>query len=128
MFGELVARARAVQGQFVRGDLKAASVAAALRTDRGHVYTGVNIDLACGIGFCAEHSAVARMIEARETRVEAIVAVWDDGHVFPPCGRCRELLLQIDAANVDTLVMVTASDVRKLGDLVPFRWQDHRGW
>src|SRR5262245_18553960 len=34
-------------------------VGAALATDRGNVYTGINITLICGIGFCAEHSAVA---------------------------------------------------------------------
>ncbi|PNY80976.1 cytidine deaminase family protein [Deinococcus koreensis] len=128
VFEGLVARARAVQGQFVRGDLKAASVAAALQTVGGQVYTGVNIDLACGIGLCAEHSAVSRMLEARETQIDAIVAVWDDGHIFPPCGRCRELLLQVDAANVGTRVMLTPTEVRTLGELMPFRWQEHRGW
>lgn len=128
VFEGLVARARAVQGQFVRGDLKAASVAAALQTVSGQVYTGVNIDLACGIGFCAEHSAVSRMLEARETQIDAIVAVWDNGHIYPPCGRCRELLLQVDAANVTTRVMLTPTEVRTLGELMPFRWQDHRGW
>ena len=37
-------------------------VGAALVTDQGNVYTGINISLICGIGFCAEHSAVAEMI------------------------------------------------------------------
>ena len=39
----------------------------ALETASGNVYTGINLDLACGIGFCAEHSAVAEMLKARET-------------------------------------------------------------
>ena len=127
-FGELILRARAVQGQFGEGDLRAASVAAALRTMGGNIYTGVNVDVSCGIGFCAEHSAVARMLEARETRVEAIVAVWDGGHIFPPCGRCRELLLQINAGNLATRVLLAPLEVRTLGELMPFRWQDYRGW
>ena len=127
-FVELLARAQAVQGQFVEGDLKAASVACALRTSSGHIYTGVNMDLTCGIGFCAEHSAVARMLEARETRIEAIVAVWDNGHIFPPCGRCREMLLQVNAANLGTRVLLAPLEVRTLAELMPFRWQDYRGW
>ncbi len=139
-FAELVARAWAVQGQFVQGDLKAASVACALRTSSGSIYTGVNMDLGCGIGFCAEHSAVARMLEARETRIEEIVAVWDKGHIFPPCGRCREMLLQVHEANLETRVMLSPladrpgrcrfvqDEVRTLAELMPFRWQDYRGW
>ena len=127
-FVELLARAQSVQGQFVEGDLKAASVACALRTSSGHIYTGVNMDLTCGIGFCAEHSAVARMLEARETRIEAIVAVWDNGHIFPPCGRCREMLLQVNAANLGTRVLLAPLEVRTLAELMPFRWQDYRGW
>ena len=127
-FAELLARASAVQGQFVEGDLKAASVACALRTSSGNIYTGVNMDLSCGIGFCAEHSAVARMLEARETHITEIVAVWDDGHIFPPCGRCRELLLQVNEANLETRVMLSPLEVRTLAELMPFRWQDYRGW
>ena len=127
-FVELLARAQSVQGQFVEGDLKAASVACALHTSSGHIYTGVNMDLTCGIGFCAEHSAVARMLEARETRIEAIVAVWDNGHIFPPCGRCREMLLQVNAANLGTRVLLAPLEVRTLAELMPFRWQDYRGW
>ena len=124
----LLKTAQSVQGQFVEGDLKAASVACALRTSSGHIYTGVNMDLTCGIGFCAEHSAVARMLEARETRIEAIVAVWDNGHIFPPCGRCREMLLQVNAANLGTRVLLAPLEVRTLAELMPFRWQDYRGW
>ena len=37
-------------------------VAAVLEGANGKYYAGVNIDLACGIGFCAERSAAAAMI------------------------------------------------------------------
>ena len=139
-FTELVARASAVQGIFTQGDLRAASVACALRTSSGNIYTGVNVDVTCGIGFCAEHSAVARMLEARETHIAAIVAVWDNGHIFPPCGRCREMLIQVNEANLETRVMLSPladrpgrcrfvqDEVRTLAELMPFRWQDYRGW
>ncbi len=35
---------------------------AALLANDGKVFTGANIDLWCGIGFCAEHSAIADMV------------------------------------------------------------------
>jgi len=99
-------------------------VGAALVTDRGNVYTGININLYCGIGFCAEHSAVAEMVRSGETRISKIVATTADGKIIPPCGRCRELLYQIDESNVDTAVIVAEGLRRPLGELLPNNWQD----
>lgn len=48
----------------------AGSVAAAILSDKGNVYTGVCIDVPAGMGFCAEHSAVAAMITAGESKFE----------------------------------------------------------
>ena len=39
-----------------------------LRTAAGKVCTGISLKLDCGIGFCAEHSAIAAMLKYRETR------------------------------------------------------------
>ena len=63
-------------------------VAAALLTDQGNVYTGLNIDVPCSMGFCAEHAAIASMITAGESRIEKIVAVRYEKGIIPPCGRC----------------------------------------
>ena len=50
----LIEAARAVCGEFrLAEDFTAGSVGAALLTAGGHIYTGVCIDLACGLGFCA---------------------------------------------------------------------------
>jgi cytidine deaminase len=83
--------------------------------------------LRCGIGFCAEHSAVADMLKRHEARIRAVVAVNDDGAVLPPCGRCRELLYQIDPANLDADVVLGASEIVKLRELLPHPWQP-RHW
>ena len=105
-FEELTARARKV----VRpADLNASTsvgyVGAALLTDRGHVYTGVNLDLYCSVGFCAEHSAAAAMVTAGEFRVVKMVAVNAEGNILPPCGRCRELISQLIAPEATQAVM-----------------------
>ena len=71
-----------------RPDMSAATVAAAIRTRAGNVYTGVCIDVSCGMGFCAEHAAVAEMVKGRETEIAMILSVCDDG-ILAPCGRCR---------------------------------------
>jgi len=63
-------------------------VAAALLSEKGNVYVGVCIDVCSGMGFCAEHAAIAAMITAGENKIEKIVAVGENG-IYSPCGRCR---------------------------------------
>ncbi len=101
--------------------LTAGSVASALVTDAGNVYTGICLDLACGVGFCAEHAAVAAMLQHRETVITKIVAVSAD-RVLPPCGRCRELLLQVNRRNLECEVLLAPGHSRKLRDLLPDPW------
>jgi cytidine deaminase len=60
-FEKLIGAARAVQGTFTlaRSEFSAASVGAALRAVTGGIHTGVCVDLACGVGFSAEHAAIS---------------------------------------------------------------------
>lgn len=119
---DLISSARQILGEFDLGnELSAGSVAAALRTEAGNVYTGISLQLACGIGFCAEHSAIAEMLKQRETRIAEIVAVSEQG-IRPPCGRCRELMLQVSPANANTLVAVAEGQYVPLRELLPHHW------
>lgn len=119
---QLVNRAMAVQGEFdLRDEFSAGAVGAALRTKAGNIYTGVCIEMACGIGFCAEHAAIAEMLKHRETEIEAVVAVSARG-IIPPCGRCREMIMQIDRANRFTKIAVSKEKVMRLQDLLPHWW------
>lgn len=108
----------------VSEDIEAGGVAAALVTDQGNVYQGVCIDTACSMGFCAEHAAIAAMLTAGENRVEMIVAVNWNRDILPPCGRCREFLMQL--GNPDALVLVAKDTAVKVKDLLPFSWQEAR--
>lgn len=119
----LVTRAKALVGEFslTKPSLTAGAVGAALETAGGHVYTGINLDLACGIGFCAEHSAVAEMLKSRETVVARIVAV-NAERIVAPCGRCRELLVQVDPRNLDCEVLLPNDASASLRELLPNAW------
>ncbi len=121
---ELIEEAHNIVGEYKlnNADFSAGSVGAALLTTKGNVYTGINIEVACGIGFCAEHSAIAEMLKHRETQIEMIVAV-DSESIIPPCGRCRELLFQIDNKNVNTKVYLSEEKYMTLGELLPYRWE-----
>jgi cytidine deaminase len=119
----LIAEARRVLGKFalVKPSISAGGVAAALESESGRIFTGICLDLACGIGFCAEHSAVAEMLKARETAIKRIVAIDDDG-VLAPCGRCRELIVQLDRRNLDCEVILPGGTSARMGDLLPRAW------
>jgi cytidine deaminase len=121
---DLIETARKVVGEYTlsNADFSAGSVGAALLTTKGNVYTGINIDVSCGIGFCAEHSAIAEMLKNRETQIEMIVAVNDES-IIPPCGRCRELLFQVDKKNIHTKVYLSEEKYMTLDELLPHRWE-----
>ena len=119
---DLIQAARQLVGEFrTSPDCVAAVVAAAARSRSGRIYTGVCVDTACSLGFCAEHAAIAEMLKARESEIDTIVAVCGSA-IVPPCGRCRELIRQINAANTTTRVIVASGRVATLSELLPFEW------
>jgi cytidine deaminase len=120
---ELVEKAKSVlKPRKIRHGFTVGDVGCALVTDKGNVYLGVSIDTACGIGFCAEHSAIAAMVTHGEHVIKKIVAVVEGGTPIPPCGRCREFMHQIDGKNSETEVIIGKNKSVKLKELLPFSW------
>jgi cytidine deaminase len=119
----LVSLAEPLLGEMLlgRSDMSAATVAAAVLSESGHVYTGVCLHVSCGIGFCAEHAAIAEMVKGRETRIDMIVAVCSDG-IVSPCGRCRELMVQVDPRNFGAQVALPNGRIAELRQLLPDHW------
>jgi cytidine deaminase len=101
---------------------EAGSVGSALVTARGDVYVGVCIDTSSGMGFCAEHAAIAAMVTQGESRIVTIVAVDSTGRILPPCGRCREFIFQMDPANAQTRVLLAGGRVVSIATLLPEHW------
>jgi cytidine deaminase len=120
---ELVERAKSVlkPRKIIHG-LSVGDVGCALVTDKGNVYLGVSIDTCCGMGFCAEHSAIAAMVTHGEHMIKKIVAVVENGKPIPPCERCREFMHQICEENFDAEVIVGKNKSVKLKDLLPLPW------
>ena len=122
---KLIEAAKAVLGRFsLRKDYDAGQVAAAIRTAKGNVYTGICLDLGCGLGFCAEVAAIADMLKNRETRIEAMVALDQRGSPIAPCGRCRETMLQVDEQNLKCRVILSGGREVLLQQLLPDHWLD----
>jgi cytidine deaminase len=123
-FDELIGRAKAVMNPRKLSECaEAGGVGAALLSESGAVYTGVCIETACQMGFCAEHAAAAAMITAGENRILKMVAVGSAGEILPPCGRCREFISDLHSQNLDCEVLVAPGLVLPLRDLLPHDWR-----
>ena len=85
---------------------------------------GVNIDTISGIGYCAEHNAIGNMVTEGEFIIKTIVATWKDekGNVYilHPCGRCRELMRQMNEKNMEADVILGKDRAVKLKELLPY--------
>lgn len=104
-------------------DVRIGDVGCTLITEKNNIYRGISIHACCGVGFCAEHSAIASMVLNKEYKIKKIVAVSGDGTILPPCGRCRELMYQISEENYKAEVILEENKVVKLKELLPEPWQ-----
>ena len=123
-YEELIARASEVAVLFQSSDhCDAGLVGAAVLTESGAVYTGCSVDLRCGIGFCAEHSAVAEMLKHHEARIRAVVASTTTAPCCRRAGAAASSSTRSIPANLDTDVIVARDETMKLRDLLPHPWQ-----
>lgn len=69
------------------------AVGAALRTARGEIVTGCNIENATyGLTVCAERVALFKALSEGRDQFVRIAVVADTDAPTPPCGPCRQLL------------------------------------
>ena len=96
-------------------------VGAALLTSEGEVFTGCNIEISTyALTICAERTAIFKAISEGRTKFKAIAVVSDDPGYTPPCGACRQVLMDL-AGNID-FIMVNgrgAIKVLKMNSLLP---------
>jgi cytidine deaminase len=107
-------------------------VGAALRTRKGRIITGVNIDAYLGrMAVCAEAVAIGRAItEAGDQGIETIVAVRHPKPgekdqsiaVVSPCGSCREIIHDYDAKARVIVPNGESETVASIADLLPNKY------
>jgi homotetrameric cytidine deaminase len=105
-------------------------VGAALLCADGRVVTGGNVENASlGLSICAERSAVVRAVAEGRRSFKAIAVCADGEHPTPPCGACRQVLLEF-APDCDVIIAgedgpageIIRTTVR---DLVPHAFADY---
>ena len=102
-------------------------VGAALRTDSGRIYTGVNIENAAyPTGICAERVAVFKAVSDGEYNFDVIAVVTDNGGA--PCGSCRQVMSEFGMHTVVLIADGSGKIVKEtsVSDLLPgaFRPED----
>ena len=102
-------------------------VGAALLTENGNIYKGANIENAAyGATMCAERVAVYSAIMNKENNFTAIAIAGDSSDFVPPCGSCRQVLLELCGPDLDVIFVKEDKEIKsyKLSELIPFSFGD----
>ena len=96
-------------------------VGAALRDDKGRIFTGCNVENATyGLTVCAERIAVFKAISEGSRRFTRVAVVADTETLTPPCGACRQILWEF-CGDVELVLanLRGKTETLRLGDLFP---------
>ncbi|MGG7643867.1 cytidine deaminase [Rhodovulum sp. YNF3179] len=97
-------------------------VGAAIRTRRGMVYAGCNVEnVSYPEGTCAEAGAIAAMVAAGETEIAEVLVIADSPVPVTPCGGCRQRLSEFASPEVPVILADLSGEAGRmtLGDLLP---------
>jgi len=95
-------------------------VGAAIRTKRGKVTAGANVENASyGLTLCAERNAVFQAVLAGDRGFETLAVVTEDAP--RPCGACLQVLAEFCGQELRVVLASTtgAREIMTLGDLLP---------
>ncbi|MCB0743059.1 MAG: cytidine deaminase [Ignavibacteriae bacterium] len=98
-------------------------VGAALITEQGDIYTGVNVENSSyGLTNCAERTAVFKAVSEGESKFKSIVITSDAEDFITPCGACRQVLMEICGKDLEVVMTNRDNEIRilKLEELLPF--------
>lgn len=96
-------------------------VGAAVLTSSGAIFQGCNIENSSyGATVCAERVALFQAYVHGERTIEAIAIVTDTSPPSPPCGICRQVILEL-AEDIDVILANLTGERRefKLSQLLP---------
>jgi cytidine deaminase len=91
------------------------AVGAAIRDARGRIHTGVNVENASlGLSICAERNAVFHAVAEGAGDFASIAIVAEGQDPTPPCGACRQVLMEF-APRLRVILADTSGHVVEYG-------------
>lgn len=102
---------------------KISDTACVMETVDGNIYSGVSLVARCGLGYCSEQACLTQMINNGETKILRFLTMNYKGELIPPCGRCIELMLQVDVYNKNTTFYIEDGVEKKLKDVFQVDWK-----
>jgi cytidine deaminase len=92
-------------------------VGAAALTGDGRIVSGCNVENASyGLTLCAECTLVGNLQMTGGGRLRAFYCVDRDGNVLMPCGRCRQLLYEFRAPDME---LMTTRGIKPMDQVLP---------
>lgn len=118
---ELIALARAVRER-AYAPYSNFKVGAVLQCADGRVFTGCNVENASyGLTICAERNALFAAVAQGARDFTRMVVMADTGPPVPPCGACRQVILELCGAQTEVVLTNLHGDVvaKTAGELLP---------
>lgn len=97
-------------------------VGASLLTTGGNIYRGCNVEsVSFTLTTHAEINAIDTMIASGEKEIAAFCVCVDDPSVWPPCGICRQKIIEFAADRSIPILACNRQEIREysLDELVP---------
>ncbi len=118
---ELLALARAVRER-AYAPYSQFRVGAVVECADGRVFTGCNVENSSyGLTICAERVALGRAISDGATEFIRVVVIADAHSPVPPCGACRQVILELCGGEAEIVMANLQGKVesRTAGELLP---------
>lgn len=96
-------------------------VGAAVLSSTGKVFTGCNIENSSyGLTMCAERTALFKGVSEGHKKFKAIAIASDMKNLTPPCGACRQVIIDL-AGNIDVILVNSRGTMKvfTMNDLLP---------
>lgn len=97
-------------------------VGAAILTKNGDIITGCNIESASySLTICAERTAIFKALSDGKKDFSAIAITSDSKDFCPPCGSCRQVILDL-CGDIDVIMINSTNEIKitKISQLLPY--------
>lgn len=97
-------------------------VGAAALTTEGHIVNGCNVENASyGLTVCAERNCIAQGVIKGQRKFTELVVYTEEDVLTPPCGACRQVIVEFMAQNAKVYAVNHAGEVKlwSVSELLP---------